>query len=88
MEHCTSKFSRGWTWVSVPGGLQSIDKNLPAEGQTIADHLVVAAPASLEREAKALVTALTDPAVIGMDDVRSTIGDNVDMMAIIVGSKK
>ena len=58
----------GWKWLPVPDGLQPIDGN-PSEGKTIADHVVVAAPPRLEREAKALAAALTDPTVIGMDDV-------------------
>ena len=77
----------GWNWISVPDGLRPIDGN-PSEGKTIADHVVVAAPPRLEREAKALATALTDPTVIGMDDVRLTIADDVGIMTVIVGTKK
>jgi hypothetical protein len=77
----------GWKWLSVPDGLQAIDGS-PSEGKTIADHVIVAAPPRFEREVKALVAALTDPAAIGMDDVRSTIADDVSIMTVIVGSKR
>jgi hypothetical protein len=77
----------GWKWLPIPGGLQPIDGS-PSEGQTIADHVDVAAPPKFEREAKALAGALTDPAVLGMDDVRLTIGDDVSTVTVIVGKAR
>lgn len=77
----------GWDWKPVPGGWQPIDGN-PSEGVTIADHVVVVAPSELREAGEALKVALTDPAVIGMDDVRLTVTDKISTMMVIAGSKR
>ena len=77
----------GWTWLSVPGGWQPMDGN-PSEGLTIADHMVVVAPSELREQAEALKVALTDPAVLGMDDVRLTITPKASTMMVVAGSKR
>jgi hypothetical protein len=86
LEIASTLRSNGWDWKPFPGGMQPIDGS-PSEGMTIADHVIVLAPPELRNAAKALVDALADPAVIGMDDVRLNIVEKT-VMTIIVGSKK
>jgi len=78
----------GWNWIAVPRGLQAIDKTLPAEGKTVADHIVIIAPSAFEQEAKALVLALTDATVIGMDDIVLNVTDQTSVIIVVVGSKR
>ncbi|MGO9045292.1 MAG: hypothetical protein ACLQFW_00180 [Xanthobacteraceae bacterium] len=74
--------------MAVPGGLQARDPSLPSEGKTIADHVVVMAPKGLEEAGKALVNALTDPAVIDMDVGEVQLELNSSVMTIVVGNKR
>jgi hypothetical protein len=78
----------GWIWLPAPDGLQAIDRSLPAEGKTIADRVIIEAPTKYGPQAKALVAALTDPAVIGMDDIQLNVANDVGVLTVIVGSKR
>jgi hypothetical protein len=78
----------GWIWMAVPGGLQARNRNLPSEGETIADHVVVMVPEGSEEMGKALVKALTDPAVIDMDEGEVLLEVGSSITRVVVGNKR
>ena len=80
--------SDGWNWVPCPGGVPPLDAR-PASCMTIAACIEIDAPDSLKPVGNALVAALKDPDVIGMDNVRSSHQNaNPSTMIVIVGSKR
>lgn len=79
----------GWDWQAVPGGLvPPSDKTIPAVGKTIADHVIVAVPKGSEEMGKALVKALTDPAVIDVEEGEILLEVGSGITTIIVGNKR
>ena len=81
--------TNGWEWLPFPGifALQPLDGR-PSSGTTIADHIEIQASPELGQIAKALGDAIRDPGVIGMEDVRVVIQQNIEIINVIVGSKR
>lgn len=79
--------SDGWNWVPCPGGVPPLDAR-PASCMTIAAGIQIDAPDSLKPVGNALVAALKDPDVIGMDNVQLDQNANPSTMIVIVGSKR
>ena len=76
----------GWTWLPCPG-LQPLDGR-PAECTSILDHIEVNAPSDLRPVADALIEAIKDPEILGMDRVWSDQNAKPSVITIIVGSKR
>jgi hypothetical protein len=78
----------GWDWKPFPGGIAPLNGETPAVGRTITDRIVIGASPALNDMAEALASALTDPAVIGMEKTTTLVKPEYSILFVIVGSKR
>jgi hypothetical protein len=83
----------GWKWEPFPENAgyqtwQSSDANDPPEGMTLSSRVVLVVPPALEEVAHALARALTEPSVIGMEDVPVIVNPKATRMNVIAGTKR
>jgi hypothetical protein len=93
LEISTTLKDNGWKWEPFPEGAgylvwQPIKLDLPPEGMTISNRFVLTVPPSLQGVARALSAALTDPSIVGMEEVPVLVSPKATRMTIIAGTKR
>jgi hypothetical protein len=83
----------GWDWLPFPANAgydiwQPMDPNLPPEGVTLSNRIVLTVPPTLQAVADALAAALTDPEIFGMENPAVIVSEKASKMTVIVGTKR